>query len=211
MKKTYLLIWLGILAVTSCTSAPISTPIVANEPTLKATLKPTKTALPIPSTITPTLESIHGGWNTLHNPNFMFSFQYPAVYNKGFQSFESTCNLEVQESDNNLHILIGEVQIFGKKTNKNLTEYVNYYIDNNRQGWQVKQNEIEIDGVVARRLGYHQERPPRGGDVTIVVNKDKAIVVQYFDANFINCGLKEDGYSSYWVYEQIVASLMFQE
>jgi len=186
MRKSFAWILLEIFVLTAC--APMTKFI----PTI------------IPS---PTLESISQGWSTFHNENFGFSFQYPAAYDKGFQSFEFTCNFIVQRDKNKLHVVVGDVQIFSEKTNKKLLDYVKYYIDNNRQGWQVKQSEIDLASLIAQRLEYHQEKPPRGGNVTIVVNKDKAIIIQYFDANFMDCGLKDDGYSSYWVYQRILQSL----
>ena len=117
MRKSFAWILLEIFVLTAC--APMTKFI----PTI------------IPS---PTLESISQGWSTFHNENFGFSFQYPAAYDKGFQSFEFTCNFIVQRDKNKLHVVVGDVQIFSEKTNKKLLDYVKYYIDNNRQGWQVK-------------------------------------------------------------------------
>ena len=206
MKKLFLLIILGNMFLYACTPATISTPTIEVKSTTAEPL-PTETIVP-----TPAIEPINGGWSTFSSSEFGFSLQYPTIYDKGFQSFEFTCNISVEEDNSNdLFVVIGDILVNAEKTEKNLAEYTTHFIENNRQGWDVKPTEIEINGLVAKRLEYHRAKPPRGGDVTIVVNKDRAVVVQYFDANFIDCGLKDDGYSSHWVYEQMIASLRFQE
>jgi len=208
MKELSLVIGLGILLIIACRPTAMQTPILETQPTYQVAPVPTKTVLPIGPP--PTLESISEGWSTLYNPRFGFSFQYPAVYNKGFQGFEMDCRLFVQDDESKLHILIGEIQVFGEETEQNLDEFAGEYIENNRQGWQVKQNEINVNGVVAKRLDYLRTSGRGGwGVVTIFVVEHSGVTVQWFETNFTNCGLADDGYSAYWVYKRIIDSWKF--
>src|SRR6266487_2203311 len=187
MRKTFAWILLEIFVLTAC--APMTKFI----PTI---------------TPSPTLESLSQGWSTFRNEKFGFSFQYPAVYDKGFQSLEFTCNISVGENDtNNLSVSIGDIRVIAEETSTNLSQYTNYYIKNRLLGWDVKQTEIKIDGSSANRLEYHRESPARSGSATIIVRENKAIIIQYFETNFLYCDLKDDGYSSYWVYQRILQYL----
>lgn len=212
MRKISALISLGVMVLNACLPATIPIPTIATQPLNMPTLIPTKTITPSPTIIsTPSLEPISGGWSTFHSPEFGFSLQYPAIYNTGFQSFEFICDISVEENNSdNLLVIIGDIRLIAEKTNNNLAEFTNYYKENNRQGWNVGQTEIDINNLIANRLEYQREKPPRSGIVTILVKEKNAIVIEYFEINFVNCGLKNDGYSSYWVYERVVESLRFQ-
>ncbi len=211
--KLLLLTLLEIFVLNAC--ATLTTPVltVTNEvPSRTPTVMPTKTITPSPSiTLTPSLEPLLDGWSTFYSPEFGFSLQYPAIFDKGFQSLEFTCNISVEENDtNNLLVIIGDNRVIAEKTNKNLIEYTNQYIENKRPGWDVKQTEIEVNGLSANRLEYYLESPPRYGIVTILVKENKAITFEHFEMNFFYCDLKDDDYSSHWIYERTIETLNFQ-
>lgn len=207
------MISLGLMLLCACTPVATKLPTAAIKPTSTVTLTSTQVFFTQTPTITrtPTLEPISGGWSTFFSPEFGFSLQYPAIFDKGFTSFESVCDISVIENSiDNLLVIIGDNRVLAEKTNKNLTEYTNYYIENNRSGWDVKQTEIEINGLIANRLEYHLESPPRYGIVTILVKENKAITFEHFEMNFFYCDLKDNGYSSYWIYERTIESLKFR-
>lgn len=155
MKKLFLLIVLGNIFLYACTPATISTPTIEVKATNTAEPLPTETDVP-----TPTIGPISGGWSTFSSSEFGFSLQYPTIYDKGFKSFEFTCNISVEDdNDNNLFVVIGDILVNAEKTKESLTEYTTHFIENNRQGWDVKPTEIEINGLAAKRLEYHQAPP----------------------------------------------------
>lgn len=157
------------------------------------------------SPILPTLEPLKDGWSTFDSPEFGFSFQYPSIYDKGFQSLEFTCDISVEKSNNQLYVTIGNIRINAEISNKNLEEYISYYVDNRLQKGETEQNEIEISGLSANRLQYFGRSQTI--DTTILSKENKIIIIEHVEMNFFFCDLEDDGYGSYWVYEKILQSL----
>ena len=211
MKVPLFLMPVGFLILNSCTTSTILRPTLTMG-TPSSTFTPTPTVTPSPSlTPTPSLEPLIDGWSTFYNSEFGFSFQYPALFDKGFQSFESTCDISIVENTpNKLFVVIGDILFNVEKTNLNLAEYTNYYIENNRPGWDVKRTPIDVHGLSANKLEYHQTLPPRYGVVTILEKENNALTVTHFENNFFYCDLKDDNHSSSWIYKRILQSLEFE-
>lgn len=205
-------ILLEFFILTACATSTIQTTTFTVAPPSKTpTLISTQTATPSSSiTLTPSLKPITGGWSTFYSYELGLSFQYPAVFDMGFQSLEFTCDISVEEnSTNNLLVIIGDNRVTAEKTNKNLTDYTNQYIENKIPDWDVKKTEIEINGLDANRLEYYSQSSSRSGEVTILAAENKAITIEHVEMNFFYCDLQDDSYSSYWIYERIIETLKF--
>jgi hypothetical protein len=209
---------LGVLLLSAC--APIATTsptmILTKSPTLTPTITETSTPIPtITLTPVPTLESITGGWSTFHTPEYGFSFQYPAVYDKGFYDPIDPlafCNVQTSLKNSEFNIWIGHDRITVEETSKNLQEYVNDQIKMRfDDSWQITLEQTIADNLPGIKLGYAATNGSRWGITSFFIHNSHALAIDYYERSFLGCDPIEGNHSAYWVYEQIINTLKFDK
>jgi len=187
------------------------------------TLMPTSTSITIfTSTLTPlpTTQPISGGWSTFHTSDYGFSFQYPAVYDRGFYDPAEPlrfCNVQTELKDSEFNVRIGSfIQMTIQETNRNLQEYVNKEIAIfSHDGWQVSSEQITADNMAGVRLSSVISSIDNTMSSWTVrsyfIHNHYAIAIQYYEGSFIGCSPKGINYSLYWVYEQIINTIKFDK
>lgn len=213
MKKPALSALIGISILSACRSAiPIVTATLTTVPT--GIVIPTETSMPAPvNEPTPTLEAISGGWSTFHSQEYGFQFLYPAVYDKGFYDPVdplSFCNIQEKKEDSKFNIWVGYVWLVVDKTNQSLESIADDYVREKSIDWDIRsQIQGKIDGLPSITVEYDSKRPSRWGSRTLLVHNNYLFTIDYYETNFAGCGPLNTGYSSYWVYEQMIKTLKF--
>ena len=213
MKKIFLF---SILFLNACIPTTVAPPTMTftESPTSPLTFTKTPTLIPTGTLIpTATLEMIDGGWSTFYTSEYGFSFQYPAVYDEGFDDLTIPprfCNIRTEQKDGELHIKVGFIQITIEETSQSLREYVNeqiakYWPD----GWQVSSKQITAGKTLGIRLDSIDYNMTRWVATSYFKNSNYVIAIQHHENSFMGCDPKGINYSLYWVYEQIVNTLKF--
>jgi hypothetical protein len=214
MKKLATFVLIGISLVSACQPATSKT-------TAALTFTPTNTVIPT-ETITPILTgesistpvTIHGGWSSFYAEEYGFRFLYPAVYDKGFydRSDPIFCNIQSRKEDGKFNVSVGTVRIIAEKTGQSLEDISDAYMKDKSTDWDIRsQIRTEIDGLPAVKIEYGRKRPPRQGFVTFLLHDDDLLTIDYYEGNFLDCAPIDTGYSSYWVYEQVINTLKFDQ
>jgi len=212
MKNLAAFVLIGTSILSACQSA---TPLAAAPltPVPTNTAIPTETSIPSPTNEpTPTLEAINGGWSTFYAEEYGFSFLYPAVYDEGFYDTSDPffCNIQARKEEGKFKIWVGIVRIVVDKTEQSLENIADAYVREKSTAWTIRsQTRIEIDGIAGVTIEYGRVRPPRWGSQTFVVHDNDLLAIDFYEGNFIDCGPTDIGYSSYWVYEQVINTLKF--
>jgi hypothetical protein len=215
MKKLAVFILTGGLLLSTCQSAaPVTTATSTFVPTNPAV--PTQTSTPSPTNEpTPTLEAINGGWSTFHTQEYGLSFLYPALYDQGFYDPAdplSFCNIQEKKEDGKFNVWVGHIWLVVAATNQSLEDIVDDYVRAKSMKWNIRaQAEVEIDGLPAVKVEYDRATPPRQGFKTLLVYNNNLLTIDFYEANFGDCSSSDIGYSSYWIYEQIISTLTFDK
>ena len=212
------IILFGILLLSACTPKTTALPTMTPTEPLAFTLPPIETTKPFPTStsISPsTLESISGGWSVFYSSEYEFSFQYPVVYDEGFEAKTApgfVCNMQTGEDDDgNFNIWVGNTQIIVKKAEQKLSDFSDDYVKEMSINWNVfPTKQITVGGVPAITFRYtHKERVPWGVKTYLIHNKYLIFFEHYEPSLYISCAPPETGYSDYWVYEQIIKTWKF--
>lgn len=214
MKKLAVFVLIGISILSACQSAtPVATATLTFVPT--DTAIPTEIITPVPTNEpTPTLETIHGGWSTFYAEEYGFRFLYPAVYDEGFydRSDPFFCNIQSKKEDGKFNIWVGIVRIVVDETDQSLEDISDAYVKDKSANWDIRsQIRMEIDSLPSVTIEYGRRRPPRQGFVTFLLHDNDLLTIDYYEGNFLDCGPINTGYSSYWVYKQVLNTLKFDQ
>jgi hypothetical protein len=215
MKHLALFILTGVLILSACQPATsIATATLTLTPT--ETAAPTQTSAPIPTIEpTPTLEAIEGGWSTFHTQEYGFRFLYPAVYDKGFYDPADPltfCKIQTKKEDGNFNIWVGFVAVAVSEISQSLEEVSSDYVKDKSVDWDIlSRTQSRIDSVPAVTVEYGHQNPDRWGFKTFLIYGNDLITIDYYEAPFASCSPLGTQYSSYWVYQQILNTLRFDQ
>jgi hypothetical protein len=214
MWKLATFVLIGISLVSACQPAT-STVVRTLTPVPTNRLVPTETTTPVSTNDPiPTPAAIHGGWSTFYAEEYGFGFLYPAVYDQGFydRSDPVFCNIQSGKEDGKFNIWVGIVRLVVEKTDQSLNDISAAYVRDKSVNWEIRsQIQIEIDGLSAVKIEYGRRRPPRQGFITFLVHDNDLLTIEYYEGNFLGCDPIDTGYSSYWVYEQVINTLQFDK
>lgn len=195
-------------------ATPVATVTLMFSPTTASV--PTETPVSIPlSTSTPTLEAIEGGWSTFHTQEYGFRFLYPTVYDKGFYDPADPltfCKIQSRKEEDLFNVWVGFVAVAVGKAAQSLEEVSSDYVRDKSVDWNIlSQTQLKIDSLPAITIEYGHQNPDRWGFKTFLIHSNDLITIDYYEAPFASCSPLGTQYSSYWVYQQIINTLRFDQ